>query len=200
MAGQLARVRIKEAAMPYSLTLTSRIPASAQEICDAWLDSLGHSEMTGGAARMSDVLGAEVSAWNGYISGRNLELVPPRRIVQSWRTTMFTGRHEDSIITVALEEEGDETLLTLVHSNVPDDQKSYEQGGWQSNYFEPMRGYFGARRRKRAAKASPGRRKAERPAAAKPKTKRAKPGRTRSAKGKRAKSTRATARSGRRKR
>ena len=92
--------------MPYTYTLTTTIPASAQEIYDAWLDSIGHSEMTGGAAEMSDEIGAEISAWDGYISGRNLELVPGERIVQSWRTTKFSDEHEDSIITVTLEETG----------------------------------------------------------------------------------------------
>ena len=128
--------------MPYSFTLTTTLPASAQQIYDAWLDSLAHSQMTGGEALMSDELGAEVSAWNGYISGRNLELVPGARIVQSWRTTEFTDAHEDSTITVTLEETPNGTLLTLVHGNVPDEQRSYEQGGWQSNYFEPMQDYF----------------------------------------------------------
>ena len=130
--------------MPYTYTLTTTIPASAQEIYDAWLDSIGHSEMTGGAAEMSDELGAEISAWDGYISGRNLELVSGERIVQSWRTTKFSDEHEDSIVTVTLEETDDGTLLTLVHSNVPDDHRSYEEGGWQSRYFEPMLAYFAA--------------------------------------------------------
>lgn len=81
-------------------------------------------------------------AWNGYITGRNLELIPGERIVQSWRTKQFTDEHEDSIITVTLEEVEGGTLLTLVHSNVPDGQTSYEQGGWRQHYFEPMMEYF----------------------------------------------------------
>ena len=190
--------------MPYTFTLTSIIPASAQEIYDAWLDSLAHSEMTGGEATMSDEIGAEVSAWDGYISGRNLELVPGERIVQSWRTTEFTDEHDDSIVTVTLEEMDDGTLLTLVHSNVPDEQRSYEEGGWESKYFEPMKVYFenlkqGAagsppkraapktrRKAKRAAgttskraapraKASSGKQKTKRVVAAKAKGKTAKP-------------------------
>jgi hypothetical protein len=36
-------------------------------------------------------------------------------------------------------------LLTLVHSDVPDDQRDYEEGGWEENYFEPMRAYFAKR-------------------------------------------------------
>ncbi len=129
--------------MPYSYTLSTVVPASPAEIYRAWLDSVTHSEMTGGEATMSDEVGADVSAWDGYITGRNLELVPGERIVQSWRTTEFDDEFEDSIVTIVLQETEDGTLLTLQHSNVPDEHKSYEEGGWQSNYFEPMIVYFG---------------------------------------------------------
>jgi uncharacterized protein YndB with AHSA1/START domain len=131
--------------MPYTYTLSAIIPAAPLEVYEAWLDSVGHSEMTGGEAAMSDEVGAEVSAWGGYISGRNLELMPGGRIVQSWRTSEFDDEHEDSIVTITLEEAEEGTLLTLVHSNVPDEQRSYEEGGRQSNYFEPMVAYFGRR-------------------------------------------------------
>ncbi|HEY2526793.1 MAG TPA: SRPBCC domain-containing protein [Xanthobacteraceae bacterium] len=139
--------------MPYTFTLSHQIPASPQEVYDAWLDSAAHSEMTGGEARMSDAIGAEVSALNGYITGRNLQLIPGERIVQSWRTTQFADDHDDSVITVMLEERTEGALLTLVHSNVPDDQRSYEEGGWQSTYFEPMIVYFSARAQGAAAPA-----------------------------------------------
>jgi len=137
--------------MPYAFTLTTSVPASAQEIYDAWLDSLAHSEMTGVAASMSDEIDAEVSAWDGYITGRNLELLPGERIVQSWRTTQFSDEHEDSIITLTFEEAEDGTLITLVHSNVPDEHTSYERGGWEQRYFEPMRSYFAGRARSGSA-------------------------------------------------
>jgi len=140
--------------MPYSFTLTTTIPASPQEVYEAWLDSLAHTEMTGGEANLSGEIGAEVSAWDGYISGRNLELVSGERIVQSWRTSEFSDEHEDSIITLTLEEVEDGTRLTLEHTNVPDEQKSYEEGGWQENYFEPMVAYF-TERKQGAAETSP---------------------------------------------
>lgn len=140
--------------MPYTYTLTATLPASTEEIYQAWLDSRAHSEMTGSEARQSDQVGAAVSAWDDYITGRNLELVPGERIVQSWRTTHFTDEHEDSIITITLDEVADATLLTLVHSNVPDGQTSYERGGWQEHYFEPMREYFAERADKQAKTAA----------------------------------------------
>ena len=128
--------------MPYTFTLTATIPASAQQIYDTWLDSAGHSAMTGGKASMSKEIGADVSAWDGYITGRNLELAPGKRIVQSWRTTNFLADHKDSTIEVTFENAEKGTLLKLVHADVPDGQTSYEQGGWREHYFQPMQKYF----------------------------------------------------------
>ena len=80
--------------------------------------------------------------WGGYITGRNLELVPGRRIVQSWRTTKFTDDDPDSKIAVALHPVPGGTHLTLRHSKVPGGHAGYEQGGWQTHYFAPMKKYF----------------------------------------------------------
>jgi uncharacterized protein YndB with AHSA1/START domain len=135
-----------EVPVPYAFTLTTTIPASPQEIYEAWLDSIVHSEMTGSEASTSVETGAEVSAWNGYITGRNLELVPGERIVQSWRTTQFTDEHEDSQIIITLKAVEDGTLLTLEHTNVPDGQTSYEESGWEEHYFDPMKNYFADRK------------------------------------------------------
>jgi uncharacterized protein YndB with AHSA1/START domain len=128
--------------MPYTYRLTRIIPASPLDVYEAWLDSEVHSQMTGAEARMSDKIGADFSAWDDDVRGRNLDLVPGERIVQAWRTSKFTGENEDSIVTITLEKADDGTLLTLVHSNVPDEQRHNEEGGWESNYFVPMRAYF----------------------------------------------------------
>src|SRR5277367_1977505 len=128
--------------MSYEFTLTETIPAAPQAVYAAWLDSDGHTGMTGGKAEMSAQPGAGYTAWDGYISGKNLELAPGQRIVQSWRTTQFPEAHGDSKITVTLTPVEGGTLLKLVHSDVPDGQTSYEKGGWQTHYFEPMKRYF----------------------------------------------------------
>jgi activator of HSP90 ATPase len=129
--------------MSYDFTLSATIPASPRDIYDAWLDSRRHAAMTGGKAKMSKTVGAKVSAWDGYILGENRALVPGKRIVQSWRTTKFTEKDGDSTIAVTLKPVKGGTRLTLVHSNVPDLHTSYQNGGWQTHYFEPMKTYFG---------------------------------------------------------
>jgi len=129
--------------MPFDFSVSDVIPASPQEIYDAWLSSDGHEKITSGKpAQMSAQEGAAFTVWNGYISGRNLKLEPPRRIVQSWRTTKFSAADPDSQIEVLLEPAAGGTRITVRHSNVPDGHTSYRDGGWQRSYFDPMKEYF----------------------------------------------------------
>ena len=128
--------------MPYTFEISDVLPATPDQIVDAWMSSERHSEMTGGRAIIDPHPGGPFVAWDGYIKGCTLEIEPGRRIVQSWRTTEFTDDEPSSKIEVLCSKEGNATRVTVIHSNVPDGQHSYEHGGWQTNYFEPMRAYF----------------------------------------------------------
>ncbi len=128
--------------MAYEFTLTVKLPASPEEVFDAWLSSEGHTAMTGGVAHMTRAVGGAFDTWDGYITGRTIEMDPGRRILQAWRTRHFTSEDGDSLIEVTLEAKGDATVLTLRHSKVPDGQTSYEESGWQDYYFKPMQRRF----------------------------------------------------------
>lgn len=127
--------------MSLEFTKSSLIPATPQEIYHAWMSSDGHSAMTGSPAKISPELGGKFEAWDGYIHGTNLELVPGKRIVQSWRTVEFSADEPDSRIEISLDAEGEQTRLTLHHTGLPPHGKQYEQG-WVESYFEPMKEYF----------------------------------------------------------
>lgn len=122
-------------------TLKTTINASAKEIYEAWLSSEGHTNMTGGEASISDKIGAEFTAWDGYIEGINLELKPYKRILQSWRTSQFEEQEEDSQIEILLKEVDGQTELTLIHTKVPESGEHYKKG-WDNHYFQPMKAYF----------------------------------------------------------
>ncbi len=131
--------------MSYDFEVSDTLPGTPDEIYAAWMSSAGHTAMTGADAHVDARVGGAFDAWDGYITGHTLALEPGRRIVQSWRTSEFTDAHADSQIEVLLEPEGEGTRITVRHTNVPDGQTGYEQGGWQESYFEPMREYFGRR-------------------------------------------------------
>jgi activator of HSP90 ATPase len=82
--------------------------------------------------------------WDGYISGKNLKLVPGKQIVQAWRTTEFAGTEPDSQIDIHLEATLSGTRLTLRHTNIPTGQSDY-RSGWNESYFSPMKACFSKR-------------------------------------------------------
>ncbi len=132
----------QEAHMSYDFQLSESFDASPQAVYDAWMGSGGHTAMTGGHATVDATVGGKYTAWDEYIWGTTLELDPGKRIVQTWRTSEFTGDDEDSQIELLLEPVDGGTRLTLLHTRVPEHDRSYEDGGWEDNYFRPMRAYF----------------------------------------------------------
>ena len=122
-------------------TIQTKIDATAEQVYIAWLSSEGHTEMTGGKANVSDKIGDSFTAWDGYIDGKNLELEPFSRIVQSWRTVQFKKEEEDSQIEIQLRETNGQTEITLIHTHVPESGEHYIKG-WDTSYFQPMKIYF----------------------------------------------------------
>lgn len=129
--------------MGMEFEISTVLVTSPEVIYMAWLDSQGHTAMTGAEARVSDQVGEAFTAWNGYIHGRNLILEPYRRIVQAWRTAEFATDEADSQIEVTFDLVEGGTRLTLHHTSLPPHGMKYEQG-WVDAYFEPMNLYFAA--------------------------------------------------------
>ena len=117
------------------------IKASPEQIYNAWLSSEGHTGMTGSKAEVSNIIGDVFQAWDGYIQGRNIELEPNVRILQSWRTTEFKDTDEDSRLEILLDATKGGSLVTIFHSLLPDHGMKYKQG-WVDAYFLPMEEYF----------------------------------------------------------
>ena len=122
-------------------TLNTTINATPFQIYNAWLSSKEHTEMTGGEASASDIVGGKFTAWDEYIYGKNIELEQNHFIKQTWRSSQFEETDEDSILEVILEEKNGKTELTLIHSNVPEGGSHYIKG-WEEHYFQPMKTYF----------------------------------------------------------
>lgn len=128
--------------MKSKFELVEIINSTPELLFSAWLNSEKHSEMTGGAAVCTSEVGAEFTAWDGYISGTNLELVENQLIVQSWRTSEFSDNDEDSILKIEFKSVEKGTEIKLSHSNIPEGNASYKEG-WIEHYFNPMNNYFG---------------------------------------------------------
>ena len=130
-----------------SLRMSVVLSASPADVYRAWLDAKEHGAFTGSPAEVNPVIGGRHSAWDGYITGQNLELDPARRIVQSWRTTEFPPEAADSRLRLTLNAVEEGTELLIEHDEIPEGQgRAYEQG-WVEYYFEPMKRHFSKRAR-----------------------------------------------------
>jgi uncharacterized protein YndB with AHSA1/START domain len=118
------------------------IPTSRDRIYSAWLDSRQHSAFTGETADIDPEVGGHISTFSGYASGKNIELEPARRIVQSWRSTEFPAGSPDSRLEVTLEDTSGGTLVTVLHTEIPEGQGDRYREGWVRYYLEPMKRYF----------------------------------------------------------
>lgn len=116
-------------------------PVKPSELYEGWLDSGVHSNMTGGSANMSKIIGEPFTAWDGYIRGKNIKLIQDQEIIQTWRTSDFKEEDEDSELIIKLIASEGGTTLSLFHSKIPKGQPDYAQG-WEEHYFTPMKEYF----------------------------------------------------------
>ena len=112
--------------------------ATAKEVYEALMDSRKHSKFSGQQAVISRKVGGGFTAYGDYISGKNLELVANKRIVQEWRGSDWAeGVH--STVTIGLKAVKAGTLLTFTQSGVPDDQYASIKRGWIEFYWNPMK-------------------------------------------------------------
>ena len=138
-----------------SVHVSALIPARPEAVYDAWLSSEQHARMTGGGAHIEAHVGGAHRAWDDYITGKTLELVPGKRIVQSWRTLEFPAESGDSQIAVTFADEGGHARVTIAHTDIPEGQGARYQSGWDTHYFDPMIAYFSSSAPAAAAKPAP---------------------------------------------
>ena len=125
-----------------SLKMKIVLPVKADKLYKAWLNSKEHSLFTGAEAKASTKVNGKFTAWDGYISGKNLELNPGKKIIQTWRTSEFAEDAPDSKLEIKFEEKANKTTLHLSQTNLQKgDAKKYTQG-WKDFYFIPMKNYF----------------------------------------------------------
>lgn len=123
------------------------IPATPDEVYDAFMEAKKHSAFTGSKATSDPKVGGEFTAWDGYISGRNLELVKGKKIVQEWSTTDWPDKFPPSRLELTFKEAKGGTEISMIHSNVPAEQADDLAEGWNEFYWKPMKEYFTKRAR-----------------------------------------------------
>ncbi len=116
--------------------------ASPSRVYEALLDAKKFSDFSGLPAEIHGEAGGAFSLFGGQISGRNVELVAGRRIVQAWRAGSWPeGAY--SIARFELTAKGSGARLVFDHTGFPPELREHLASGWQEHYFGPLKKYFG---------------------------------------------------------
>ena len=136
-----------------SLTLKRRIKAAPAKVYQAWTDP--QKMMQWYAPAGADTLHAETDARVGGrfrvlmrtadgeqhdVSGIYREVVPDEKLVFTWQ---WRSKPEwESLVTVTFKRDGDGTILTLIHEQLPNEaEREGHRNGW-TGAIEKLAGLF----------------------------------------------------------
>ena len=128
--------------MPRTITLAAHLPARPARLYRMYLDPRQHAAFTGAPVKIAARVGARFEAFGGALTGRILQLVPDRLIVQSWRSTEFGKRDLDSTLVLTFWPEGTGGRIELTHVNVADSDFAGVSEGWTTYYWTPWRAHL----------------------------------------------------------
>lgn len=124
-----------------SLHMEIAIKAAPQRIYDALLDPKQFAAFTGQKAEIDPRAGGAFSMFGAMIEGRNIELLPARRIVQAWRPTHWDAGIY-SIVRFQLEPQSSGTTVVLDHTGFPKGEFDHLDWGWHAHYWEPLKKFL----------------------------------------------------------
>jgi activator of HSP90 ATPase len=93
--------------------------------------------LPGKPTEISPEPGGAFVLFGGYITGRNIELVPNQRIVQAWRA----GSWDPGVYSIArfeLVEQGSGCKIAFDHTGFPKGEAEHLASGWKAHYWEPL--------------------------------------------------------------
>jgi uncharacterized protein YndB with AHSA1/START domain len=119
------------------ITVARTIPATPEEVYDVWIDPKSPGGPWYGAAKAIVnvaldglfylALNHEGKTWPHF--GRFVRLERPNVVEHTWMSEPTKGL--ESVVTVTLAKQGADTLVTLRHAGVPDDETGRQhKDGW----------------------------------------------------------------------
>lgn len=109
--------------------------ATPEELYNWIMDSKKHSEFTGSKAVIGERVGDKFTAWDGYIDGVNVKLVPGKEIVQTWHASDWPAG-DYSKISFKFKKDKAGTKMEFTQTGVPDGHYEEIKKGWYDNYWD----------------------------------------------------------------
>lgn len=108
---------------------------------DVLMDEKKHGDFTNAKAKIDPKVGGKFSVWDGYAAGENVELIPGKKIVQTWRASDWPEEAISKVTFIFNSSKGG-SELEFTQENVPKEfEKDIEQG-WKDYYWAPLKEYI----------------------------------------------------------
>jgi activator of HSP90 ATPase len=134
-------ILLQEITMSKVIKQTVTFKASPHEVYESLMDSKKHAAFSNGKASISRKIGGKFNAYDNYIAGKNIELIPDKQIVQDWRAVDWPIGYFSRVTFKFTAVQGG-TRLDFTHADVPDGTEEEFKQGWIDNYWEPMKKYL----------------------------------------------------------
>lgn len=114
------------------------MPGTPHEVFELWMDEKKHAGFTKGEAKISRQVGGSFVTFDGWASGKNVEIVKDQKVVQTWRGEDWPAGHY-STLTLALQPTHGGTKLMFTQVDVPTAVAKDVAEGWRQYYWGPMK-------------------------------------------------------------
>lgn len=118
---------------------TFKINAEPSDVYSALTNPYTIELWSGYPAQMSIEPGSDFSLWEGDITGKNIEFIQDKKMVQEW---YFGDQPEKSLVTITIAPDRENSVLTVEHTNIPDDQFDDIAEGWREYYVGAIIDFF----------------------------------------------------------
>lgn len=114
-----------------------------------YMNSKLHGKVIDGPVKIKKKEGTTFSAYGDYITGKTLQLIPDKLIVQSWRASDWDSKETISTLILLFEQKGNDAVVCMTHVNVPDAKYQSIKEGWNLYYWKPWKAYLAGKYNKK---------------------------------------------------
>uniref|UniRef100_A0A6M2DLS5 Putative activator of 90 kDa heat shock protein atpase log 1 n=1 Tax=Xenopsylla cheopis TaxID=163159 RepID=A0A6M2DLS5_XENCH len=125
-----------------TINLKHKFQCKAQEFYDAMTRIEMVTAFTRGPVQLDATKGGDFKMFGGNIIGTFQELIPAKKIVQTWRYKQWPQGHY-SKVTIDIEEKSDHTEVNITQVGVPKSEVETTTANWERYYWESMKRTFG---------------------------------------------------------
>jgi activator of HSP90 ATPase len=115
---------------------------TTKQLYDLYMNAKLHGHITDAPVKISEKPGSKLDVFGGYITGKTLQTVKNKLIVQQWHAADWNANASDSAFVLSFEQKGKNAILNVFHGNVPDVKANSLDKGWHDHYWNPWKQYL----------------------------------------------------------